>query len=759
MKNPFAPAAGDFTLPRNAVDLSFQNLFTTEFGRITPILCQEVIPGDSFKISSAVALQAMPTVFPVQTKVRCSVSYFYCRNRTVYDDFEDFIFKTKDNLVSPYLLMTNERAKRMVSTGSLGDFLGVPTTVGSVGTLYSSFKWETGFFMNTGSINTKWLDAYVNAVNTNYSQLEVSSLSSVSTLPGLSSAFFLPSTPLSMPLNSDFRITFDCRSGHVPTNSPGSALHFALFVYDGDLPDYSTGKLPIELSQFKYGEIAHLTFSGSKAVITPSAEFIDRVNKNIARSGLQTRIFYAYSYIHSSGGTLHFGLSSALNVDGGSNQFSFAPATTASYGLLFTSPVEFSSDVNRIVDSTEDGVIAANPFVGSTPRVRLNALPFRHYEQVMNYYFRNDLNNPYMLNGEPQYNEFIPSHAGGADTNLYDFHYHNWELDKFTSAQQSPQFGLAPLVGLTFAGEKSVDLTFADANDSSKTYRVTVGLDGDRISDIANFDKDIPSANLRMLMDQVNYGISINDFRMTNAFQRFKENVVRRGLRYRNQLKSHFGVDVDYPDIDVPQYIGGYSGLLDVSKITNLADSPNAGLGDFVGQMSGLITGKHDVSVFCPEHGFIIGVMSIVPVPTYSQACKKSLLKTDAFDYYQSEFGKIGFVPMHYSEVMPLQNGANQSPDDVFGYQKAWYDYMSNVDEVHGDFRTNLRDFVMQRLFAERPVLSEDFVRVRPEDVDSVFVTQNIADAYGSSDKFMCNVQHAIVARRPVPIEGTPSLE
>lgn len=136
-----------------------------------------------------------------------------------------------------------------------------------------------------------------------------------------------------------------------------------------------------------------------------------------------------------------------------------------------------------------------------------------------------------------------------------------------------------------------------------------------------------------------------------------------------------------------------------------------------------------------------------------------SLLKTDPFDYFIPEFSKIGFVPMHYSEVAPLQTGTNESVDDVFGYQKAWYDYMSNVDEVHGDFRTNLHDFVLQRLYAQRPTLSDDFVRVRPEPLNSIFAANNIADEYGSVDKFMVNCQHAIVAKRPIPVFGTPSLE
>ena len=80
MKNPFSKdAQGKMHLKRNAFPHSYQNLFTTEFGRITPTFCKEVIPGDTVHIKkgTSIAIQAMPTVFPLQTRVRVSLSFYY----------------------------------------------------------------------------------------------------------------------------------------------------------------------------------------------------------------------------------------------------------------------------------------------------------------------------------------------------------------------------------------------------------------------------------------------------------------------------------------------------------------------------------------------------------------------------------------------------------------------------------------------------------------------------------------------------------
>lgn len=704
----------------------------------------------------------MPTIFPIQTKIKVSVSYFYCRNRTVHDEFEDFIFRTKP-VVQPWLRLDNARAKKMISTGSLGDFLGVCTTVGRVGTGNTFFEFEKFAFTKTDNPNDDYLwdsDYIISRSNSGY-PFTLDALTFDDNYASYYRLFWAFSSPIHKSLPSTVRCKFVPRTPPYSDIISNPNIIVVAHLIDADNINLDL-RLPIKIyprfaSSVRLQAVNATTSEGFHFYVDLPSEFIEKVNTNLEKSALNTYI--AFSFLNLDGSDFYPYI--ILQYESGASPYEtsfFTPslAPTASYGLDFKN-FNYTYPTETIVDATDDVFINQNPHVGSNPSIPLNALPFRHYEQVMNYYFRNDVNNPYYINGEPQYNEFIPSHASGADDNVYDFHYHNWELDKFTSAQQSPQFGAAPLVGLTFSGSNSAELSFMSENGN--TYKVTVGLDGETITSITDFDKDVPSANLRQLMNVVNYGISINDFRMGNAYQRFKENMLRRGLRYRNQLKSHFGVSVDYPDIDVPQYIGGYTGILDSSKIVNTADSPNAGLGDFVGNLSGMVSSNNDITVYCPEHGIILGVMSIVPVPVYSQSSKKLLIKNDPFDYFIPEFSKIGFVPIHYSEVSPMQTPSGKSPDDVFGYQKAWYDYLQNTDEVHGDFKTSLHDFVLQRLFAERPTLGNDFVRVSPFDLNGVFVANNIADAYGSTDKFMVNCQHAIVSKRVVPVHGTPSLE
>ena len=71
-------------------------------------------------------------------------------------------------------------------------------------------------------------------------------------------------------------------------------------------------------------------------------------------------------------------------------------------------------------------------------------------------------------------------------------------------------------------------------------------------------------------------------------------------------------------------------------------------------------------------------------------------MRDNVLDYFFPEFGHIGYQPITYREVCPIQaKAAGKDLSTVFGYQRAWYEYISRVDEVHGQMRTTLRNFLV----------------------------------------------------------------
>lgn len=97
----------------------------------------------------------------------------------------------------------------------------------------------------------------------------------------------------------------------------------------------------------------------------------------------------------------------------------------------------------------------------------------------------------------------------------------------------------------------------------------------------------------------------------------------------------------------------------------------------------------------------------------------------------------------------------------VFGYQRAWYDYLASTDEVHSQFRTTMRDFIMNRTFESEPELGEEFLLVDPNQLNDVFLAGTADDDLYApeADKIIGSILFNVSAKRPIPLFGIPRLE
>jgi hypothetical protein len=127
---------------RSTFDLSFVNNLTMKFGAITPVCLLPASFGDSFQINARFNLQLLPTVFPIQTQLYVRLHFVYVRTRTLWEDWMSF-FGGDETVTPPWLDPTAENTPQGhkqfninddLQTGTLADYLGVPTTItGSYG--------------------------------------------------------------------------------------------------------------------------------------------------------------------------------------------------------------------------------------------------------------------------------------------------------------------------------------------------------------------------------------------------------------------------------------------------------------------------------------------------------------------------------------------------------------------------------------------------------------------------------------------------
>lgn len=720
---------------RNTFDLSFQNNLTAKYGYLYPIFCKEVLPGDSFKIRPTFALEAMPMVFPVQTRQRVNLHFYYCRNRPAYEDFMSWIGHTKDDADPPFIDFDGNYD--MLATGSIGDHLGLPTTlVGNYGTsnqLLAPF----GNYALCSLSNTDI--EYPVVGSTGVSQAVCFSFAEY--VAGRENSSFVLSR-----MDIPTTVMLVANPNYVDYAGVPYRVSAKVVICDErntilDQTDYQF------LGTFQWAKYPTST-SENFALKIPMNDFVYD-DMTVALNGTDNvRCYFVFM----------FQTANVSPVDW---------AQIAGLWSSFTDPVDHKdgfiaygrayNEGNYVSDITPN----TSPFYDSRVNpngLKISALPFRHYEAIYNTFYRDSRNNPLMVNGKPEYNKVYLNTAGGADSTHYELRRRNWESDFLTTAVQSPQQGAAPLVGVTSTGK----MTFQD--ESGKQYQAQAEFadDGETITGFRVLSDDMPQGNLRSLIDMASTGISIADLRQVNSLQRWLEANMRKGLRYKDQMQAHYGINISYDELGMPEFIGGVSEDIRVNMVTQTtptkgtgANDPARPLGSYAGQASCVGTSNHEIDKYCDEHGYIIGILSITPVPNYSQLLPKHFLKRNILDYYFPEFGNLGFVPIKCNEVCPVQTkAAGDDLNGVFGYQRAWYDYLASVDEVHGEFRKSLRDYLINRVFDVKPELSESFLLVDPKQLNEVF-----AVAVKNDDKFLGQVYFDCKVKRPIPLFGIPRIE
>ena len=60
-------------IKKNKFNLSFLNNLSCDFGQLIPILTQEVLPGDDFRISAETFVRLAPMVAPAYTNVSADI--------------------------------------------------------------------------------------------------------------------------------------------------------------------------------------------------------------------------------------------------------------------------------------------------------------------------------------------------------------------------------------------------------------------------------------------------------------------------------------------------------------------------------------------------------------------------------------------------------------------------------------------------------------------------------------------------------------
>lgn len=793
----------------NNFDWSHANNLTTQIGRVTPVFCELVPAHGSVRINPRFGLQFMPMVFPIQTRLRARMMFFKYPLRALWDGYRDFVGNFREDLEEPYLdLNTTTSLDAMAKTGSLGDYLGLPTTLfGKYGTTISvdtvghiwglkgnqfngsdQMQYVSGIPIDSVSNLRAFLALKPSPTDTSSQRISwtvvspgsASSSETVNLVPFISAS----GIPGSDSITANSRLVFD-----VPWKRVGNPTSADLAAFsNGAVAGFakkSTTYLPMNFIQATFKVV-----KGNRFV-----KLLFSFPESMYGSTTDDYEFYTFLNLFSAFGRRISGNSTAWGLQTTSlgRAFSSAPdgEQTNSF-LLQVSDFDLAGSGAQAhyyltADKPVDLTLSSSPYYNSgsankDKQIKISAYSFRAYEGIYNAYIRDNRNNPYYVNGQVQYNKWIPTYDGGADRNIYQLRYANWEKDFLTTAVQSPQQGTAPLVGITTYTE-TVETTSDDGtpvtrelsrialvDEDGKKYQVSFDSDSEGLKGVSyvELDNEVKLRQPRNLIDVVTSGISINDLRNVNAYQKFLELNMRKGYSYRDIIEGRFNVKVRYDELLMPEFFGGFSRDIEMHSISQTVDQDLDGSQTYakaLGSQSGIAGVRGDseraLECFCDEESIVMGIMIVTPLPVYTQLLPKHFTYRGLLDHYQPEFNHIGFQPILYKEVCPLQ-AYSDSPDtlsDVFGYNRPWYEYVQKYDQAHGLFRTNLSNFLMHRVFNQKPQLAQSFLVIDPAQVTDVFAVTKADDGTELTDKIYGQIWFDCTAKLPISRVAIPRLD
>lgn len=256
-------------------------------------------------------------------------------------------------------------------------------------------------------------------------------------------------------------------------------------------------------------------------------------------------------------------------------------------------------------------------------------------------------------------------------------------------------------------------------------------------------------------------GFSLYALDAAQRAQKWLQKALFFGNRISDFYYMHFGVRFLDARLRLPELLTSSSELVKLDVIMNNTNITTEAGGEVFQSIAGdraayasAYDNGNSFDRFCEEHGCIMSYLTIMPQVTYAHGSNRDYSRLDQFDFAFSEFATLGMDAVYDSEITAISVDlpGNYNDIKVFGYQGKYYDYKAKHSEEHGELLDSQDMYTFSRKFNMydpngRPKLNYEFVHCFP-DLDMFVVDSNLADY------FRYDIRHSTAAERNLPSQS-----